>query len=164
METTCTRTNADAEWGRGAMTNHEQLRALATEAKGWGVNIVKPATDDDSCQVGRLGEDGEFYPLITIDCENYFGDSKHLAEFIVAASPDVVLALLADLERKDALLRDAARYRWLRTNCISDVQESMNGPGHKQLMFIGKIYPDWRFAIDHIGLDAAIDAAMKEQA
>lgn len=77
---------------------------------------------------------------------------------------DVLRTRLAEVERKDALLRDAARYRWLRTNCISDVQESMNGPGHKQLMFIGKIYPDWRFAIDHIGLDAAIDAAMGAQA
>ena len=60
--------------------------------------------------------------------------------------------------------KDAARYQWLRTSCISDVKESMDGPGHKQLMFVGKIYPDWRFAIYHIGLDAAIDSAMGAQA
>ena len=77
----------------------EQLKALAESAKGWNLNFVMNMTDEEPCEVGWKDEDGCFYPLITVDCENYFQPSGPLADYIAAANPERILALIAENER-----------------------------------------------------------------
>lgn len=78
--------------------NLKELERLARAAMGWKLDTVVPATDEDACQLG-LTTDGEFYPLVTIDCENYYGDSIHLANFFKEANPAAILSLIAELEQ-----------------------------------------------------------------
>ena len=54
-------------------------------------------------------------------------------------------------------MTDAEKYQWLKANCIMDIPADREGPQFKQLVFQGKCYPDWKFAIDHVGLDQAIE-------
>lgn len=63
-----------------------------------------------------------------------------------------------------AAQKDAERYRWLKANCIKENPASRDGPSYKELSFVGEMYSDWKFAIDHVGLDAAIDAAAEKEA
>ena len=82
----------------------EQLKALAEAAKGWNVNHAMPETDGEPIDVGQI-LDGEFYPVITVDCGQYDQLSKPLAEYICYATPQRILALIAENEahsRKDA--------------------------------------------------------------
>ena len=81
------------------MTDTEQLKALAEAAKGWNLNFVMNMTDEEPCEVGWKDEDGCFYPVITVDCENYFKPSGPLADYIAAANPERILALIAENER-----------------------------------------------------------------
>ena len=80
-------------------TSTEQLKALAEAAKRWNLNFVMNMTDEEPCEVGWKDEDGCFYPLITVDCENYFQPSGPLATYIAAANPERILALIAENER-----------------------------------------------------------------
>ena len=85
----------------------QELRKLAEAAKGW---LIQPAivqeTSDDILKLGSTSEDGEFYELIEIDCENYGHPSRPLAEFIAAANPAAILDLLDRLEKAE---KDAGR-------------------------------------------------------
>ena len=76
----------------------EQLKALAEAAKGWNVNHAMPETDGEPIDVGQI-LDGEFYPVITVDCGQYDQLSKPLAEYICYATPQRILALIAENER-----------------------------------------------------------------
>lgn len=87
----------------------EQLKALAEAAKGWTLNFVMNMTDEEPCEVGWKDEDGCFYPLITVDCENYFEPSGPLANYIAAANPERILALIAENERYRVALDRLAR-------------------------------------------------------
>lgn len=80
-------------------TSTEQLKALAEAAKRWNLNFVMNMTDEEPCEVGWKDEDGCFYPLITVDCENYFQPSGPLATYIAAANPERILALIAENEK-----------------------------------------------------------------
>ena len=59
------------------------------------------------------------------------------------------------------MITDAERYQWLKNHCIKDVPDDRDGPGYKHLEFSGRMFPDWKFAIDHLGLDEAINDAIK---
>jgi hypothetical protein len=78
-----------------------ELRKLAEAAKGWKLDTIITATEDAPCKVGSMFE-GEFYPLIEIDCEDYYGVSNPVAQFIVEANPTKVIELLDALEARDA--------------------------------------------------------------
>ena len=80
------------------MTDTEQLKALAEAAKGWNTNHAMPEIDGEPIDVGQL-LDGEFYPIITVDCGQYDQTSNHLAEYICYATPQRILALIAENER-----------------------------------------------------------------
>ena len=80
-------------------SQENELKKLAEAAKGWKLNTVHPATDEKRCEVGAM-LDGGFYPLITLECEDYYKDSVPLANYIIAASPDAILKILAE---RDAL-------------------------------------------------------------
>ena len=77
----------------------EQLKVLAEAAKEWKLNFVMNMTDEEPCEVGFKDDDGCFFPIITVDCENYFKPSGPLAEYIAAANPERILALIAENER-----------------------------------------------------------------
>lgn len=81
-----------------------RLRELADEAKPWrNVNIVKPATSDESGAAIIGAElDGEFYPCVEIDCDQYYADSKPLADYLAAMNEHgltLLDALQAQAER-----------------------------------------------------------------
>ena len=73
-------------------------------------------TGGDTCAlpfsvvVGHIGEDGETYPVVTIDCDQYSaaGNSLPLGKFYAAANPVVVSELLDRLEaaEKDIALKE----------------------------------------------------------
>ena len=85
----------------------EQLKALAEAAKEWKLNFVMNMTDEEPCEVGFKDDDGCFFPIITVDCENYFKPSGPLAEYIAAANPERILALIAENERLAHSRKDA---------------------------------------------------------
>jgi len=99
----------------------EQLKALAESAKGWNLNFVMNMTDEEPCEVGWKDEDGCFYPLITVDCENYFQPSGPLADYIAAANPERILALIAENERLRKALKDE-----LAPSLLSDLVVALN--------------------------------------
>ncbi len=76
----------------------EQLKALAEAAKNWHVNHAMPENDDGIVEVGHM-LDGEFYPIVIVDCVQYDQSSQPLAAYIAAANPERILALIAENER-----------------------------------------------------------------
>jgi len=57
------------------------------------------------------------------------------------------------------MMTDAEKYQYLKANCIKEIPGDRDGPGYKELRFHGRMFPDWKFAIDHLGLDKAIEDA-----
>lgn len=80
------------------MIDYTELKRLAEAAKGWLMNPVIQQEDGEVCKLGNESEDGEFYELIEIDCENYDFPSRPLAEFIAATRPDVTLQMIVDID------------------------------------------------------------------
>ena len=74
------------------------LRQLAEAAKGWAPTHAIPANDEDLCFIGVMDTDDRFEGIGALDLENHFGDSMLLANFIIAAIPSAILALLDDLD------------------------------------------------------------------
>mgnify|MGYP006883651201 CR=1 FL=1 len=89
------------------MTTNEQLKALAEAAKNWHVNHAMPENDDGIVEVGHM-LDGEFYPIVIVDCVQYDQSSQPLAAYIAAANPERILALIAENERLRGVLDEIA--------------------------------------------------------
>ncbi len=91
------------------------------------MNIVKPSSDDDTAVIGAE-IDGEFYPCVDVDCDQYYQDSKPFAEWLAAinehgielldtleAQAKQIEELQADAESmNDALLKVARMAEALR--------------------------------------------------
>mgnify|MGYP000866860921 CR=1 FL=1 len=92
--------------------------------------------------------------------QSTLGNSPH----IVAAGA-VGQAMQQEIDslrtRVAELEKDAGRYRWLCDNRIVQRCASSDGPAYKELSFTGIFKEGRYFKIENIGLDAAIDAAMK---
>jgi len=56
-----------------------------------------PENDDGIVEVGHM-LDGEFYPIVIVDCVQYDQSSQPLADYIAAANPERILALIAENE------------------------------------------------------------------
>jgi hypothetical protein len=81
----------------------QELKKLAEAVKGWSncnQAWLETSEDEVAAVVGHISEDGEKYPVTVVDCDQYYAgaDSIKLAKFYAAASPDVVLGLLAEIE------------------------------------------------------------------
>jgi len=84
----------------------QELRRLAQSVAIWASSLNKAWPGDTENQegawvVGSLDdEDGEQYPVIEIDAEQYYapGESEKIARFVSAANPAVVLELLDEIE------------------------------------------------------------------
>lgn len=81
----------------------QKLKALAEDVKGWGncnQAWLDHSEDEPAAVVGHISEDGDTYPVATIDCDQYYAaqDSLKLARFYAAANPETVLRLIAMIE------------------------------------------------------------------
>ena len=86
------------------MIDIKAIKAAAEAVKGWrNCNQAWLDTSEDATAdvVGHIGEDGEPYPVVTVDCDQYFagGDSLPLAKFYATANPATVLAMCNEIER-----------------------------------------------------------------
>lgn len=79
--------------------NINELEKLAKAVPGWSnCNKAWLDTSEDvsAAVVGHINEDGECYPVITVDCDQYYsGDSLNLAKFYAAANQSAILELIA---------------------------------------------------------------------
>lgn len=83
-----------------------ELRALAEAVKQWGsVNQALQLFAEEVPETAAVGAhiDGEFCPVVTVDCDQYYReeDSLKLAKFYAAANPAAILELL---DERDELL------------------------------------------------------------
>lgn len=95
------------------MTDYTELKSLAEAMKGWELTQCWPAEESESdWEVGGL-TDGERYPVLTIDTDQY--DAAYLAPTIAryysAANPAAILALIAENERLTKQWGDRPAYR-----------------------------------------------------
>jgi hypothetical protein len=98
------------------MTEEEiqSLKALAEEVKQWGncnQAWIDNSEDAPAAVVGHIDEDGNCYPVVTIDCDQYYAaqDSIKLARFYASANPEDVLALIAESAALRAAIEEAER-------------------------------------------------------
>lgn len=83
-----------------------RLRELAEEAGHWSGSFTHTWQSDAPdyggiWQVGVIDEDGNQYPVIEVDADQYDapGDSGKIARFFAAANPATILALLNEIDR-----------------------------------------------------------------
>lgn len=84
----------------------DALEKAAHEVKDWGncCNVWLDTSEDVAAAVvGHINEDGDTYPVATVDCDQYYAaqDSIKLARFYAAANPVAVLALLDRLRASE---------------------------------------------------------------
>ena len=105
----------------------EQLKAVCAAAqavKGWSncnQAWLDTSEDDSVAVVGHIGEDGETYPVLTVDCDQYMraDQSMPLAKFYATANPATVSAMCDEIERLRTALRAALEapavepYAWI---------------------------------------------------
>lgn len=89
-----------------------RLKALAEDVTGWSncnQAWIDNSEDTPAAVVGHIDEDGEAYPVATIDCDQYYAaqDSIKLARFYAAANPSAVLAMIATSDALRAALAEA---------------------------------------------------------
>lgn len=85
----------------------QKLKALAEEVKQWSncnQAWLDQSEDDPAAVFGHIDEDGNTYPVATVDCDQYYEgqDSIKLARFYAAANPETVLRLVAMIESPNA--------------------------------------------------------------
>ena len=95
-----------------------ELKRLTEAVTGWSncsQAWLDTSEDVAAAVVGHIDEDGNTYPVITVDCEQYYsGDSIVLAHFYAAANPAVVLELIAELERLRAIVDSVSAVNLMR--------------------------------------------------
>ena len=96
-------------------TDIEKLKLAAEKVKGWGLGQAWLDTSEDEsvAVVGQIDEDGRAYPVVVVDCDQYFQgqDSLPVAKFYALANPDAVLELVEELETV-ARERDELAFSW----------------------------------------------------
>ena len=85
------------------MIDTKELGRLAQAVSGWGncnQAWLDQSEDTPAAVVGHINEDGETYPVVTIDCDQYYAadQSLPLGKFYAAANPTAVIELLDRLE------------------------------------------------------------------
>lgn len=134
--------------------------ALARLPVGWDTAFNNAQTQSEGVvRIGATDEDGNFYDVMEIDTEKYYEAKAALptAQYIVAANPGTIRALLAEVE---ALRQDKARLDWLEqwvrdTNRVTIGTDDL--PPH-QLFITSDCDPTTWSMTD---LRAAIDATLR---
>lgn len=93
------------------MIDINELRLLVQAVIGWGCcnqAWLDQSEDTPAVVVGHINEDGETYPVVTIDCDQYYAahHSLPLGKFYAAANPAVINELLDRLEAAESARRD----------------------------------------------------------
>ena len=116
------------------MIDINELRSLVQAVIGWGCcnqAWLDQSEDTPAVVVGHINEDGETYPVVTIDCDQYSaaGQSLPLGKFYAAANPAVINEILNRLEaaeeERDALraeLTDLRNSMAFRTSLIGRIE------------------------------------------
>ena len=89
------------------MIDINELRRLAQAVSGWSncnQAWLDQSEDVQAAVVGHIDEDGNTYPVATIDCDRYYAahQSLPLAKFYAAANPAAITELLDRLEAAEA--------------------------------------------------------------
>lgn len=91
------------------MSDHSELKRLAKRMKGWDKMSECWPCDENGpdWQVGRLDEDDNRWPLLTVDSEQYDQeqDAPMIAQYYAAANPSAVLELIAEVDQLKADLQ-----------------------------------------------------------
>lgn len=84
------------------MKDYSELKMLAEAMKGWDKMTECWPSDENGpdLQIGRLDEEDNRWPLMTVDTEQYDQeqDAPKVAQYYAAANPAAVLALIAEVE------------------------------------------------------------------
>ena len=96
------------------MIDTKELRRLAQAVSGWSncnQAWLDQSEDVPAAVVGHIDEDGNTYPVATIDCDQYYAahQSLPLAKFYAAANPAAIDELLDRLERAESECLEQAR-------------------------------------------------------
>ena len=88
------------------MIDTKELRRLAQAVSGWSScnqAWLDQSEDVPAAVVGHIDEDGNTYPIATIDCDQYYAanQSLPLAKFYAAANPAAISELLDRLEEAE---------------------------------------------------------------
>lgn len=83
-----------------------ELEYLAASVKGWNMPSAFAQEEEDLLQeewewhVGQIDEDGNLYPVMTINAQQYdSGDSELLARYYAACNRDTILSMTQELRR-----------------------------------------------------------------
>lgn len=93
--------------------NFELIKALSANVKCWrNVNKAWEETEDEVtiAKVGAIDEDGNKYPVITVDCSDYYADddSIKVAQYIAAVNPETITNII---EYSESLQSENERLR-----------------------------------------------------
>lgn len=85
------------------MIDVEKMKSSALEVSGWGncnSAWLDTSEDESAAVVGHIDEDGITYPVVVVDCDQYYAgqDSLPLAKFYARSNPRAVLELIKRLE------------------------------------------------------------------
>lgn len=103
------------------MIDINELRRLTQAVIGWSncnQSWLDQSEDVPAAVVGHIDEDGNTYPIATIDCDQYYAanQSLPLAKFYAAANPAAVSGLIDRLEaaekERDALRAKVEEMEW----------------------------------------------------
>lgn len=93
--------------------NFELIKALSANVKGW-LN-VNQAWEETECEVtiakvGAIDEDGNKYPVISVNCSDYYADddSIKVAQYIAAVNPETITNII---EYSESLQSENERLR-----------------------------------------------------
>jgi len=133
------------------MIDIDELRRLTQEVSGWSncnQAWLDQSEDVPAAVVGHIDEDGNTYPIATIDCDQYYAanQSLPLAKFYAAANPAAVSEILDRLEAAEKE-RDALRAkvegvedeRIIDERRIADLMADLNRVGHENDALRAKI-------------------------
>lgn len=102
------------------MIDINELRRLAQAVSGWSncnQAWLDQSEDVQAAVVGHIDEDGNTYPVATIDCDQYCAahQSLPLAKFYAAANPAAISELIDRLEAAES---DAAHQKALADSAL----------------------------------------------
>ena len=110
--------------------NINELEELAKAVTDWG-NCNKAWLDNSEdvsvSVVGHISEDGETYPVATVDCDQYYAgkSSLPLAKFYAASNPSAILELIAAYREAVAALDKVVRISDRKHDAWDEAKEAL---------------------------------------
>lgn len=173
---------------------YEDLKALALDVACWSncnQAWLDTSEDEPAAVVGHISEDGDKYPVATIDCDQYYAApaSIKLARFYAAANPSAVLGLIREIdglnvrvaELQTILRRETERgdYGWKNVGILEKARQEQDAEiarlrddaeryrwiRHQEFSGISfAVFLDCTHFDDEAEYDRAVDEARNEEA